>query len=100
MKVLFLALTKGGERVRRRREGEQANRQERKREAGRGTGEKIIIFVCVAAVGGSELSQGAEAAAGKEETRQEEWRKKRPTATPGSRRDPAQVGHDTHCWPQ
>lgn len=45
--VLFLALTKGGERVRRTGEGEQANRQERKREGGRETGEKIIIFLCV-----------------------------------------------------
>lgn len=53
--MLFLALTKGGERVRRTGEGEQANRQERKREGE--TGGKSL-FLCVAAVGGSKLRQG------------------------------------------
>lgn len=79
MKVLFLALTKGGEKVRRMREGEQANRQERKREGGR-RGRKSLFSVCVAAVGGSELRQGAEAAVGK----------RRRDKRSGGRRDPQQ----------
>lgn len=94
MKVLFLALTKGGERVRRTGEGEQANRQERKKEGGRETGENHY-FLCVTAVGASKLKQG-EGSNRKEETRREEWRKKRSTATPGTRRNPSQVGRHTH----
>ncbi len=39
--------------------------REKEKEGGRETGIKSFFFVCVAAVGGSELRQGAEAAAGK-----------------------------------
>lgn len=77
----------------------RASKQAREKEGGRETGEKNHYFLCVTAVGASKLKQG-EGSNRKEETRREEWRKKRSTATPGSRRNPSQVGRRTHRWPQ
>jgi len=54
--VLFLALTKGGERERGAHGRGRASKQAREKKGGR-DGRKSL-FLCVAAVGGSELRQG------------------------------------------
>jgi len=68
----------------------RASKQAREKKGGR-DGRKSL-FLCVAAVGGSELRQGRG-----DETR---GRIRDPTAKPGSRRDPSQVGRHSHHWPQ
>lgn len=78
----------------------RASKQAREKEGGReGDRGENHYFLCVTAVGASKLKQG-EGSNREKETRREEWRKKRSTATPGSRRDPSQVGRHTHRWPQ